>query len=77
MDLTSSEDSDDDGTFTVRSIAWRSNKVSEFFKELDLRHEKKLPNKSRKMTSQRYEGIESNRQQPTEGSVPSWFTNNC
>lgn len=70
--LMSSEESDEDGSFTIRPLPWRSDKVNRLFKNLDSKHEKKQSRKSKMMTSVRKEGDASDRPQPAEGSVPAW-----
>lgn len=70
--LVSSEDSDEEGSFTVRPLPWRSEKASEFFFTLDEKHERKRSIRSKMMTFQRNYGLPSDRQKPPVGTVPEW-----
>ena len=73
LSLMSSEDSDDDGgSFNVRPLPWRNEKVTEFFYALDSKHERRLSVKSKRMTYERRDGLASDRQCPATGSVPGW-----
>ena len=69
-EVMSSEDSEDDGSFTVRPLPWRSEKASNFLLGLDHKRDKRRSRKSRIMTFQRKTGEFSERPQP--GSVPAW-----
>lgn len=71
-DLMSSEDSDDDGSFTVRPLPWRSSKISEIINALDEKYNKRRSRKSKVMTFVRKEGSVSDRPQPISGTVPNW-----
>lgn len=72
-ELMSSEDSeDDDGSFVVRPLPWRSSKISEILFALDEKHDRKRSRKSRMMKFQRLEGLPSERPQPIAGTVPNW-----
>ena len=70
--LMSSEDSDEDGTFIVRPLSWRSKKAADFYHSLDTKFEKRQSIRSRLMTFQRQEGMVSDRLPPPPGSVPTW-----
>ena len=70
--LMSSEDSDDDGTFSVRPLPWRSSRASEIYHSLDEKCEKRKSTRSRRMTFTRGKGMPSDRQKPVAGSVPAW-----
>ena len=71
-EVMSSEDSEDDGSFTVRPLPWRSGKATRFLTSLDLKHRKKQSRKSRVMTYQRSDGLPSDRPKPIAGCVPDW-----
>ena len=71
-ELMSSEDSEDDGTFTIRPLSWRSSRVSELFFGLDDKYDKKRTRKSKVMMFKRMEGSLSDRPKPISGTVPSW-----
>lgn len=68
----SSEDSDDDGSFNVRQLPWRSEKATEILYALDNKHTKKVYVRSRRMTFARTDGDMSDRDWPEPGTVPQW-----
>ena len=68
----SSEDSEDDGLFTVHSLPWRSEKATSLILSLDNKHKKKQSRKSKIMTFDRKDGTVLDRHKPTTGSVPAW-----
>lgn len=76
-ELMSSEDSEDDGTFTIRPLTWRSSKASEILFALDDKHDKKRSRKSKVMKFKRLEGTPSDRPMPISGTVPSWCIKEC
>ena len=71
-ELISSEDSDDDGSFFVRPLPWRSDKVTTFFLNLDRKQDKRRSRKSKVMTYERKRGLPSDRAKPRHGSLPAW-----
>lgn len=71
-ELMSSEESEEDGSFSVRPLPWRSEKATHFLKSLDNKIEKKKTKKSQIMTLKRSTGISSDRHVPTTDSVPAW-----
>ena len=71
-EVISSEDSEDDGSFTVHPLPWRSGKATRFLTSLDLKHRKKQSRKSRVMTYQRNDGLPSDCPKPIVGCVPDW-----
>ena len=71
-DLISSEDSKDDGSFLVRPLPWRSEKVTSFFSSLDRKQSKRKSRKSKMMMMARKEGQMSERPKPPPGSLPTW-----
>lgn len=73
--LISSEESDDDGSFVIHSLPWRSEKVDNFFSGLDRKSDKKKTKKSKMMTFQRIKGLRSNRPRPSLEKVPEWALN--
>ena len=70
-ELMSSEESEDDGTYTIRPLPWRSEKATDLFYCLDTKSDKKRSKRSRRMTCERLQGPPSDREKPKE-SVPSW-----
>ena len=75
-ELISSEDSDEDGSFLVRPLPWRVDKVTNFFSHLDKKCDKRRSKKSRVMIFERKNGLPSERTKPTPGSVPAWTVTN-
>ena len=71
-ELISSEDSEEDGSFLIRPLPWRSEKVDKFIYSLDQKLNKKRSKKSKMMTFGRKAGPESHRAKPPTGSVPTW-----
>ena len=72
-ELISSEESDEDGSFLVRLLPWRVDKVTNyFFSHLDKKCDKRRSKKSRVMTFERKNGLPSERTKPTPWSVPAW-----
>lgn len=71
-ELMSSEESEDDGTYTIRPLPWRSEKVTDLFYRLDGKIDKKKSKRSKRMTSDRFKGDPSDRTVPTDMSIPSW-----
>ena len=71
-ELISSEDSEDDGSFLVRPLPWRSEKVTNFFCGLAKKQDKKKSRKSKIMTFERKTGPFSQRSKPLAGSTPAW-----
>lgn len=71
-ELISSEDSDNDGSFTVRPLPWRSDTANELHYSLDKKHVKRLSVKSRRMTSDRQRGLASDRAMPDPKTLPTW-----
>lgn len=71
-ELISSEDSEDDGSFLIRPLPWRSEKVTSFFCNLDKKQDKKKSHRSKIMTFERKTGPPSQRSKPLDGSVPAW-----
>ena len=72
-ELMSSEESEDDGSFTIRPLPWRSEKATSFLLGMDHKHQKRQSRKSLVMTFQRNEGtLPSDRPKPIDGSVPAW-----
>ena len=69
-DLISSEDSDEDGSFLVRPLPWRADKVTNFLCSLDKKQDKKRSRKSKIMTLERKTGLASMHAKPIAGSVP-------
>ena len=57
---------DNDDTFTVRPLRWRSLKVNDFFTRLDLAAQSRRSSQSRKMRNQRQTGEPSVRPCPIE-----------
>lgn len=76
LSLMSSEDSDDEGSFSVRPLPWRSQRATNFFHTLDGKYERKLSVKSKRMKYIRKEGLVSDRERPNTGSVPGWCLGN-
>ena len=71
-ELISSEDSDEDGSFLVRPLPWRAEKVTNLFCSLDKKQDKKRSKKSKIMTFERKTGLPSYRTKPMERSIPAW-----
>ncbi len=71
-EVMSSEDSEDDGSFTVRPLPWRSEKANSFLSSLDCKHGKKQSKKSKIMTLCRENRSPSDRSKPIDGSIPAW-----
>lgn len=70
--LMSSEDSEDDGTFSIRPLPWRSDKASVVYHTLDEKHDRRRSTKSKMMTFERKIGMPSDRKKPHAKSVPDW-----
>lgn len=72
-EMMSSEESEDDGTFSVSLLPWRSDNASDFFYGLDSKHTKRSSKKSQKMCFERCElGRKSSRVKPASKGVPEW-----
>ena len=69
--LMNSEESEEDGAFSVRLLPWRSKKATDLY-SLDKKHEKRCSVRSKRMTFERRDGDVSDRERPVEGSVPEW-----
>ena len=63
----SSEESEDDGTYTIRPLSWRSEKATDLFYCLDGKTDKKKSKRSKRMTSERFKEDPSDRTVPTDG----------
>ncbi len=72
-EVMSSEDSEDDGSFTVRPLPWRTEKATSFLLSLDHKRDKRRSRRSKIMTFERAIGSISERPQPR--SVPAWVVN--
>ena len=70
-EMMSSEESEDDGTFSISLLPWRSSSASDFFYGLDDKHTRSSL-KSQKMCFERCEGRKSDRAKPTVKGVPQW-----
>ena len=70
--LMSSEDSEEDGTFTVRPLPWRSSRAVQIYHSLDEKHERRQSARSKLMTFHRREGMPSDREKPSAEAVPAW-----
>ncbi len=68
----SSEDSEDDGSFAVCALPWRSEKATSFLLSLDRKLDKRRSRKSKVMTFERKMGLPSDRPKPVAGSTPGW-----
>ena len=66
----SSEESDDDGLFTIHPLVGRREKVKKLFSCLDHKTDKRKSKKSKLMTQERTEGLPSDR--PAPHDVPEW-----
>ena len=71
-ELISSEDSDEDGSYVVRSLPWRADKVSSLFCSVDKKQDQKRSRKSKIVTFKRKTGVPSDCANPKPGSVPAW-----
>lgn len=71
-EIMSSEESDEEGSFAVKPLPWRSDRTTKFLKTLDSKAEKKKSRKSQSMTFARSTGPISDRPKPADGSVPAW-----
>lgn len=67
---------DEDGTFTVRPLPWRSDKITGILHGLDNKHDKRRSKRSKLMTFERVYGPISDRVIPSNTSIPSWCVNN-
>ena len=74
-ELMSSEDSNEDGSFIVRPLPWRKEKVTFFLCGLDRKLERRKSRKSKIMTHERKKGPPSCRSRPKPTSIPSWCIN--
>lgn len=72
-DLISSEESDDENdTISVKPLPWRSPKVTDFFKKLDvIIDEEKTSQAKRQRKGRVLSSLESSRPKPV-GGVPKW-----
>ena len=70
--LMSSEESDDEGTFTVRPLLWRSARATDIYHSLDDKCDRRRSIRSKMMRFARKEGVPSDRMKPPTGSVPGW-----
>lgn len=71
-DLMSSEESEEDGSFIVHPLPWRSEKATGIFHGLDKKHDRRKTKRSKVMTFARKRGQLSDRPKPPKGSVPDW-----
>jgi len=74
-DLMSSEESEEDGSFIVHPLPWRSEKATGVFHSLDKKHDRRKTKRSKVMTFQRKKGHMSDRPIPLKGLVPDWTVN--
>ena len=73
-EFMSSEESDEEtesGSFTVRPLPWRHNRVSRLFAGLDKKFGKNQTKRSKRMSYSRVEGQSSER--PCPQDVPEWM----
>ena len=75
IDLMSSEESDEDGSFIVHHLPWRSRKASDIIVGLDRKFDRKKSKRSKLMTFQRIEGCISTRPKPKKGLFSDWILN--
>ena len=76
-DIMSSEESDgtnDEASFTVRPLLWRSDKVTRFFNQLDDKKNNNSTQRSKRMSFKRKMGLPSDR--PPPPSLPTWMLKN-
>ena len=79
-DLMSSEESDDEcdgeeqSTFKVHPLLWRSDKVTAFIKKLDLKNKSSTSQQSKRMAMKRSMGLPSDRLPPD--SLSDWMVKN-
>ena len=71
-ELMSSEDNEDDGSFVLHQIPWRSQKANDFITSIDTKYDTKRSKKSKVMTAERIPGTYSDRPKPAEGTLPLW-----
>lgn len=57
-------DSEDEGSFIVRPLPWRSDDFDKLVKKLDQKHENKLSKRSRRQNNIRKVGAVSSRKKP-------------
>ena len=72
VDLMSSEESDDDESFIVHPLSWRSQKYKNFIENLDEAGSNSISVKSKRMRSKRILGTISERPCPDLPSTLSW-----
>ena len=73
VDLLSSEDSDEDGSFIIHPLPWRSRKVDNILRSLDRKVDRKKSKRSKLMTFHRNEGSISSRPKPPKGYFSEWI----
>ena len=66
----SNDEDEEDSTFVIRPLLWRSDKVNALFASLDSKFNKNQSKKSAMMTIHRSKGLPSDRTRPTR--VPDW-----
>ena len=72
-ELISSEESDgtdDDASFTIRPLVWRSDKVTNFFSHLEKKNNNSTQ-RNKRMSLKRKVGLPSDR--PPPASLPEWM----
>ena len=73
-ELQSSEESDsesEEAAFIVKTIPWRSGRVTSLFESLDKKHTKNASKRSCKMSFTRHSGTVSDRPKPS--GLPTWM----
>ena len=71
MEMMSSEDSEDE-QLCVKPISWCSEKVENFFSQLDSKSMADKSEQAKRQTKQRIEGDESTRPKPDSTEYPAW-----
>lgn len=73
-EMMSSEESDDgdDSPIVVRPLPWRSNRVDNFFSQLDKRNREHKSPQARRQMKERIFGNQSSRPAPCGRDIPEW-----